>query len=318
VGNEQKSGVGMKRKKTYLIKLLLAACVLFTISCSGASKANVLSSKTVLVGSTPGDALIKSLLAINPESRIDFIRWDLTLNHAENDSKTFVLNIAFGEGQPNTGGFKGGGEKISLEGVYTVSKSQNREIYQLKSEKTLTAIRLIKLNENLFHLLTPDHKLMVGNGGWSYTLSRKDSPANSSTVPSWTTSLPDDTAGQLIFDGRTPCLNFALQGSLGITNDCLKLKWRLTLFRDSKTNKPTAYTLEGTQYRRNKIEGKWTIIKGTKNNSEAIIYQLNPDRPDESMSFLVGDENVLFFLDREYRLLTGNDNFSFTLNRRRQ
>src|SRR3989337_1305107 len=103
--DEQENGVSMKHKKYYLIKTFLAACVLFTGSCSGASTANVLSSKTVLVGSTPGDALIKSLLAINPESQIDFIRWDLTLNHAENDSKTFVLNITFGEGQANTSVF---------------------------------------------------------------------------------------------------------------------------------------------------------------------------------------------------------------------
>ena len=182
-----------------------------------------------------------------------------------------------------------------------------------------TTILLVKLNENLFHLLTDDKKLMVGGGGWSYTLSRKDASLNSSAaLSSWTTTLSDEAAEQLIFDGRTPCLNFALGDKLRITNDCLKLKWRLTLFRDSKTNEPTIYKLESTMNRRNTIEGKWTITKGIKNNFEAIIYQLNPDRPDESISFLVGDENVLFFLDRDYRLLTGNEDFSFTLNRKRQ
>lgn len=305
----------MKHMKFYLINTFLAACVLFTNSCSGAGKANVLSSKIVLVGSTPGDSLIKSLLTISPDKQIDFIRWDLALNQAENGSKTFVLNIVFGEGQSNTNGFKGGGEKLSFEGTYTISKN----IYKLKNEKTSTQISLIKLNDNLFHLLTPDNKLMVGNGGWSYTLNRKNSTANSPAVlPSRTTSLPDDTAQQVIFDGRTPCLDFARQYNLQVGNDCIKLKWKLTLSRDSKTNKPTTYTLQRTLNRSNIIEGKWTIIKGVKNNREAIIYQLDPDKPDESISFLVGDENVLFFLDKENQLFTGNGDFSFTLNRRKQ
>ncbi len=309
----------MKHKKSYLIKTFLAACVLLTNSCSEASTANALSSKTILVGSTPGNSLIKSLLTISPDKQVDFIRWDLTLSKTENHSKTYVLNIVFGEGQPNTRGFKGGGEKLSLEGTYTVSKGQKGDIYELKNEKTLNTISLIKLNDNLFHLLTPDNKLMVGNGGWSYTLNRKDSLTNSSTVlPSRITSLPDDTTRQVIFEGRTPCFDFARQYNLQVGNDCHKLKWKLTLFRDSKTNNPTTYTLQTTLNRPNIIEGKWTIIKGTKTNSEAIIYQLDPDKPNESISFWVGDENVLFFLDKENQLFTGNSDFSFTLNRRKQ
>ena len=309
----------MKHKKTYLIRTLLAACVLFINSCSGASTANAVSSKLVLVGSTPGDALIKSLLAINPESRIDFIRWDLTLNRAENDSKTFVLKIAFGEGEPNTSGFKGGGEKISLEGIYTISKSRKGEIYELKNEKARGAIRLIKLNDNLFHLLTPDHKLMVGNGGWSYTLSRKDAAVNNSPLLSFsTTSLPQDTAEQVIFDGRMPCREFAQKYNYKVEDNCFKLKWKLTFLRNSETGEPTTYALQSTLNRQSKIEGKWAVIKGIKNNSEAMIYRLDPDKPNESISFMVGDENVLFFLDKENRLLTGNGDFSFTLNRRKQ
>ncbi len=159
---------------------------------------------------------------------------------------------------------------------------------------------------------------MVGNGGWSYTLNRKDALTNSSMVlPSRITFSPNDTAQQVIFDGRTPCLDFAKQYNLQVGNDCHKLKWKLTLFRDSKTNNPTTYALQ-TINRPNIIEGKWTIIKGIKTNSEAIIYQLDPDKPSESMSFWVGDENVLFFLDKENQLFTGNDDFSFTLNRRKQ
>jgi hypothetical protein len=308
----------MKYKKSHLIKTFLAVCVLFASSCAAAGTANALFSQTVLVGSTPGDALIKSLLAIKAKRQVDFIRWDLVLNQSENNSGTYALNIVFGEAQPNTLGFKDD-ERLSLEGIYTISKNQNREIYELKNEKTETVIALAKLNENLFHLLTPERKLMVGNGGWSYTLNRKDSTADSSPAySSWTISLPDDSAEQVIFDGRTPCLDFARQYNLKVENDCIKLKWRLTLFRDSRTNAPTTYTLQTTLNRPETTRGTWAIIKGVKTNPEAIIYQLDPDSPDKSISFLVGDENVLFLLDRKNQLFTGNSDFSFTLNRKKQ
>ena len=302
----------------YLLNIILAACVLFTNSCSGQSTANVLTDKTVLVGSTPGDSLVKSLLAINPDKQIDFIRWDLTLNQAKNASKTYALNIVFGEGQPNTSGFKGGGEKLSFEGVYTISKSRNREIYELKNDKAQSAISLVKLNDNLFHLLTPDKKLMVGNGGWSYTLSRKDSTDSSAVLPVWTASPPDETSREIIFEGRTPCLEIAQEYNFKVETDCRKLKWKITLLRDPKTNQPATYALESTLNRQNKIEGKWTIIKGVKDNAKAVIYRLEEVKPGEAVSFLVGDEDVLFFLDKERRLLTGNGDFSFTLNRRKQ
>ena len=305
----------MKSKKSYLIKILLVAFLLFASSCSDAGTANASFSKIILVGSTPGDSPVKSMLSINPEKQIDFIRWDLTLNHSENDSKTFVLNINFGEAQPNTLGFKGGGETLFWEGIYTVSEN----IYELKNEKTSARISLVKLNENLFHLLMPDGKLMVGNGGWSYTLNRKDSPEPSSEVlPSRTDSLPEDATPKIVFDGRTPCSDFAKHYNLQAGNDCLKLKWRLILSRDSKTKEPTAYTLQTTLNRPVITEGKWAIVKGAKTGPEAIIYRLDPDKPEKSISFLVGDEKVLFFLDRENRLLTGNGDFSFTLNRRKQ
>jgi hypothetical protein len=158
---------------------------------------------------------------------------------------------------------------------------------------------------------------MVGNGGWSYTLNRKAPPANDLTgLPSWTTSLSGDTAGQAIFDGRTPCRDFAGQYNLQVAGDCHKLKWKLTLSRHPKTNEPTTYTLQSTLTGHKITGGDWTIIKGIETNPGAIIYQLDPDKPDRSVSFLVGDENVLFFLDRGNRLLTGNGDFSFTLNRR--
>jgi hypothetical protein len=255
------------------------------------------------VGSTPGDDWVKLIFGISPAKKIDFIRWFLTLNEDE----TFSLNLSYGEGQPNTSGFRGGGEKLALAGSFTVKG----RFYELKSESFAEPLRLVKLNENLFHLLTADGKLMTGNGGWSYTLNKKDPAARELSV--WRSVVSPEATRETVFDGRTPCSEIAREYRLQVVADCIKIKWRLTLYRDAATGQPSTYNLRWVQYSPSLIEGKWRVTK----KADSVIYQLSLDQTGETLSFLVGDENVLFFLDKGNQLLTGNGDFSFTLNRRK-
>jgi hypothetical protein len=64
------------------------------------------------------------------------------------------------------------------------------------------------------------------------------------------------------------------------------------------------------------VSGKWTVIYGIPTNPEAIIYKIEPDKPEESISFFVADDNVLFFLDKNNETYSGNEDFSYTLKRR--
>ena len=309
----------MMSTKIFLAGLL--ACCTAINACSQTNSSQKLNTVSVFVASTPCDPLIKSFFTIPPDTKVDFMRWELTLSNSENNKNVFILNVAFGESQPNTPGFKEGGGKLSFEGKYTVSQSPNRnlngEIYQLKSDKLSTTLSLVKLNDNLFHLLTPENHLMVGNDGWSYTLNRKQPLTNISAVlPSLTTSstLLTDTARQVTFAGRTPCPEFAKEYNFQVDGDCNKLKWKLILYRDPTTFLPTTYALYWTLHRPDAIEGKWTI-KGSDTNPDVIIYQLNPDKPSASISFLVGDKNVIYLLDKKNKLFTGNKDFSYTLNK---
>jgi len=95
----------------------------------------------------------------------------------------------------------------------------------------------------------------------------------------------------------------------------MKLKWDLTLNHDPVTRIPTTYRLKGTLYRERIGEGRWAIVKGTKTNPEAVVYQLDPDKAAGSLFFLKADNSILFFLDKERNLLKGNGDFSYTLNR---
>lgn len=299
--------------------ILFAFCFLLSISCSAANTAYILPPpEIVIVGSTPGGNEIKASLTIPADEKIDFIRWELRLKEAANGANFFVLNLAYGEGQPNTTGFKGGGKTLALQGSYAVSKNQNKEIYELKSDRNSAVVSFVKLNDSVFHLLTSDRRLMVGTGGWSYTLVRKGKPeSGSGDLPRWTTPfLTDDSGSETIFEGRTPCIEFAKQYAL-IVADCNRLKWKFILRRDPKTKQPSTYALATSLNRPDPGEGKWIILKGVEGNPDATIYQFNPDKPGDTISFFVGDDNVLFLLDKNNKLLIGDENFSYTLNRKR-
>jgi len=306
--------------KTGLNYLLIMAGLLTT--SAGPCAADYTSS-VVWVGSTPGDELIKSQLDIPPSTKVDFIRWNLTLNNGESKQPTFVLTIAFGESKPNTLGFTNDDGKAIFEGTYTVAPNNHKNltgvICQFTSKKLPTGLMIVKLNDNLLHLLTPQHNLMIGNGGWSYTLNRKEVIKDNVEIPTLTSAstLLNGTSLQSTYEGRTPCQNFAAEHHMNVSPQCFKLKWRLILNRDPITHEPTTYTIRKVVDNIPRdVSGKWTIIKGVKENQGVIIYQIDPENPETAISFLVGDENVLFFLDKRNRLYTGNSDFSFTLNKK--
>ena len=276
-----------------------------------------------LVGSTPGDSLIKTMLTIPQETIVDFIRWELNLSSDGNKPQGFSLNLVYGESQPNTLGFKQGGQNQTLKGSYTISSNKNssedKMVYGFKTSGNRSVFSLVRLTENLFHLLTPDQDLMVGNGGWSYTLNRREPVPISSNLTVSAINTPkeaNDTTIQVVYDGRTPCKEIAQDRRLAVSPDCFKLKWRLILNRDPGSRRPATYQLRWINRKETDFRGNWTIRRGTPSYPHALIIVLDPDKPDRSISLLAGDKNVLYFLDPENRPYVGNGDFSFTLNRK--
>lgn len=115
-----------------------------------------------------------------------------------------------------------------------------------------------------------------------------------------------------VFDGRTPCQELAKQLEEKTTSECIKIKWRLILYKDSVTGDPTTYELIGFAYQRgNPGTGQWHIIK---ENATTTVYQL--DRTGKKpLLFLKADDNILFFLDENKKIMVGNRDFSYTLNK---
>lgn len=144
--------------------------------------------------------------------------------------------------------------------------------------------------------------LLASSGAWAINSSTVFHPLPASSV-----------AGT--FEGRSPCQELAKELSLPMPADCFKLKWYLTLYQEAATHEPTTYVLEGTPYRKAPLHGKWSIVTITKDHKNTIIYKLDTNKPGVSLLLQKGDDNVLFFLDRNKDLLVGNADFSYTLNR---
>lgn len=133
-------------------------------------------------------------------------------------------------------------------------------------------------------------------------------------IPGIAQTIPNKKPLAGIFDGRSPCQALAAMIEETTTPECIKIKWRLILYKDAAGN-PDGYQLWGFVYRNNgPREGQWHIIKGAPANPDAIVYQLDlAGKP--SLLLQQGDDNVLFFLDATKNLLVGNRDFSYTLNR---
>ena len=303
----------MATAKTFIRNTLLLLCIFLTASCS----ARNIKPEIILIGSTPGDESIKTMLTIPAETKVDFIRWNLILD----DKKAFVLDIAYGESKPNTLDFKSA-IKQTIKGTYLIVKNQGenrfKEIYQFKSDDLPEIISIVKINENLFHILTPQNQLMIGNGGWSYSLNRKVPIEPGKILIS--SPVPDDKSLQLVFEGRTRCQEIATEHpEMNASPSCFKIKWRLILNRDSITHEPTTCTIRNIVNNQPRdVTGRWILIKGTTTNAEAIIYNVQADNLAEPFLFFLGDENVLFFLEKDINPFIGNEDFSFTLNKRVQ
>lgn len=189
-------------------------------------------------------------------------------------------------------------------------------VYHLKSSRWPNEISIVKISENLFHLLTLQNELMLGNGGWGYSLNRKNAIDSGKILIA--SALTEDKSLQLTFDGRTPCRDISTDHpEMNASKSCYKLKWRLILNWDPVNHLPTTYTIRKVVDNKPRdVSGKWTIIKGTASNPNIVIYKIDPDKPAESITFLVGDNKVLFFLDKKNEPYIGNEDFSFTLNKK--
>ena len=247
------------------------------------------------IGSTPANSVVKDFLGIRISDSIDFIRWTIVI-----DQDSYQLHCNFGLSEPNTTGFKKGGSKLQLSG--RCSKVGN--YYHLRNGPKL--LKLMEVNTDLVHFANADNSLLVGNGGWSFTLN-SIAPLKRSTTN--TRSIPFAFKDSLRFVGRTPC---GVPGVVSEGKTCYKLKWLIVLHSNRQPNSSGSFTIKGTRWRQEGgITGDWKVIdKG----EGRFIYQLNHRYGKGVLYFLKLDDNIIVFTDSSGKPLVGDKDYSYTLN----
>jgi hypothetical protein len=253
------------------------------------------------VGSTPAHDEIRNFLQISLTDSIDFIRWKLEIG-----TGIFQLQCRYGLAKPGTPGFSNE-QRMAFEGQ--LSKSKNS--YHLNHKGK--GISILEVNTNVLHFLDANNRMLIGNGGYSYALnSTRPVEADGVNIRSVQTSIKSP----LVFEGRTPCRELPALLGLNKSEACNKMKWYFLFYTDTVTGKPSYFFMGGMGYRKETMaRGKWQIV--TEENGR-IIYRVYFDKWVRSLDLLKGDDNILFFIDADGRLLVGNEDFSYTLNRRKE
>jgi hypothetical protein len=269
---------------TFFVSLLLF------VSCAS-------SKERTFIASTPANTLVRTFLGISLKDSVDFIRWRLTLT-----DRSYILHCSYGIGKPNTNGFINGGRSIEINGLV---KFEN-DSYLLQQEDRV--LKLAEINMNLLHILDEKNHLLKGNGGWSYTLNNS-LPKGAGKLRFVNGQIsPKDS---MVFEGRTPC---GIPGLLQPGNSCYKLKWLVILYGNPMDNELGQFRVFIPGWRNNGgKQGEWEITKRTDNS---IIYKLNDENGNGFLYLSKLDEDVLMFTDAMGNLLVGNEDFSYTLNRK--
>jgi hypothetical protein len=129
----------------------------------------------VFVGNTPcGDGA--GLVPLTPaDVECEQMKWTLTLDvEADSSPAKFRLEGAYGMAKPNTQDLVDGGTPFEMEGEWTIGRHEGDDmgtvVYRLNPDEAETAISFLRIDGNILLLMSQEGGLMVGNGGWGYTL----------------------------------------------------------------------------------------------------------------------------------------------------
>jgi hypothetical protein len=245
--------------------------------------------------STPAGYAVRDFLGISHADSIDFIRWKLKIK----DRKEFELSCSYGISMPNTNGFINE-KKVMLKGTVL----QGNEVLSLNDNDRSLSMQV--LNTSILHLLNKDGSMMAGNGGWSYTLnSVQQMPATEANLKQTGISFKDS----IIFEGRTPCRGIE-ELMVGKTRpDCYKKKWLVYLYKTNPAASSGTYKIRSTV---GSYAGQWKLKD---DGNGKVIYSLNLNNGN-TLHLLHVDKNIVYILDGKERLMVGDHDFSYSLNRR--
>lgn len=258
------------------------------------SNINSMSKELNYTASTPANNMVRDFLEISRADSIDFIRWKLKIS----DYREFDLSCSYGISKPNTNGFINE-KKVVLKGT---AKFNDGILALNYNGNTLS---MLVLNQNIMHLLNKEGTMMVGNGGWSYTLnSINEIPTSEIKLTTKNTNFTDS----IVFEGRTPCRGIE-ELMIGKTrSECYKKKWLVYLYKSGPSTTSGTYKIGNTAGSR---KGKWKLKN---DDTGKTIYSLDLNNGN-TLDLLRADENIVYIMHGK-EIMVGDHDFSYSLNRR--
>ncbi|MHA4741846.1 hypothetical protein [Dyadobacter sp. MSC1_007] len=131
------------------------------------------------VAATPCDPVARHMLSIPANLDCDMIKWRLALRRdpRNQDPYLFALNYTYGMTKAGTQGFMNDGTTKEISGKWSIKenkgKNPGKNIFTLHPDSSPVPVSFLQLNDRLLHLLDPKENLMIGNGGFSYTLNKQ-------------------------------------------------------------------------------------------------------------------------------------------------
>ena len=299
--------------------LLLAGVIAFgAMALPSARLASPASAPLEFVGTTPcGEAVRAFVGGMARDAACHAVTWRLTLDESASGDHKFSLDAQYGVPPPGNPNQMVDGPRVSVAGTAQTSA----RAYTLTTGSAQRALALTRISNDLLHVQSASGGLMVGTGGWSYTLNRREraeQPGDPATAADFSYKIAPRSTGSTVFglfEGRTPCRNIAQDLNLGEVPGCIKVKWRVTLYQDAQSGVPGRYKIESTLHRQQPREGTWRISTGAAGQSGAVVYELAAAGKEAPILLMKGDENVLFFLNQQRQMLVGSIDFGYTLNR---
>jgi hypothetical protein len=239
--------------------------------------------------------------------------WRLDLEVTEGGEPGWGLIVVYGANSAPSVGVVPEGKKL------TGKLEKSGTTYRLTAGNG-KSISFRQMTPTLLHLLGEKERLVPGTDGWGYTLSRADvtdDPGRPETIFGGSYSLsPKVTDNTLfgMFGGRTPCTSLVRALHITLNDGCQRIKWRVTLLQNASTHEPTRYKIEGSLHHPER-EGTWRIVRGTADDRDAVVYELDGNGKEAPMLLWRADENVLFLLDEHRSPLVGTVDFAYTLSR---
>lgn len=199
--------------------------------------------------------------------------------------RAFELEATYGIQAVDAPGFAANPGRARLRGTLSTSAPipsyARSAVFALRHDSG-RPLDLALIDDDLLHVLDPRKRLLAGDAGWSYTLTREG--INRAVIERRDLVPAPKLEGVGDFEGRTPCREIAKMLGPSPAAGCTKLKWGLTFLADG---------------------------------TGAPVYLLDPSGTAGYAALLKAGEDILFFLDRFGNVLAGNSSHSYTLNRSR-